>query len=78
MFKKISLLILFLQLFFTNAAFTQNQNSSSEEEAIKQVIMNETKSWEQRDYKGMSNAWLHEEYIALIYSSPNDYTESIG
>ena len=78
MFKKISLLILFLQLVFTNAVFTQNQNSSSEEEAIKQIIMKETKSWEQRDYKGMADVWLHEEYVISMYSNPYSSGEHIG
>jgi len=78
MFKKISLLILFLQLFFTNAAFTQNQNSSSEEEAIKQVIMNETKSWADGNYEGMAETWAHEEYVLKMFPGPESYEEIIG
>ncbi len=57
MLKRISLIVIFLQIFFAGYAFTQNQNSSSEEEAIKSVIMSETNSWVNTNYEGMANAW---------------------
>lgn len=78
MFKKICLVVLFLQLFFNNAAFAQMQNSSSEEEAIKSVIMNQTKSWADRNYEGLSDAWAHEEYILEMYPGPFTYTENLS
>jgi tetratricopeptide (TPR) repeat protein len=77
--KKQYLFIIFsVQFFLINASFPQNQNLLEEEEAIKQVIMNETKSWEKRDYKGMADAWLHEKHVLLVYSSPYSYGEHIG
>lgn len=72
------LLIAIIQLFYLGTTFTKTNNSSSEEEAIKKVIMNETRSWEQRDYGGMSDAWVPENYVLLLYSSPYTYVESYG
>jgi len=65
-------------MFFINAAFTQNQNSSSEEETVKSVIMNETKSWAARNYDGWSNAWLHEKYISRMWSDPYTFVENLS
>ena len=78
MLKKISLVVVLLQVFFTNAAFTQGQNSSSEEEAIKSVIINETKSWADRNYEGMTNAFAHEEYVLRMFPGPYSYYEDIS
>jgi tetratricopeptide (TPR) repeat protein len=73
MLKKIFSIIILLQLFFADVVFTQNQNSS-EEEAIKQVIMNETKNWFNVDYEGWAKNWAHEKYVLNMfagYGSPN-------
>lgn len=78
MLKRISLIVVFLQIFFAGSAFTQNQISSSEEEAIKSTIMSETKSWANKSYEGMANVWAHEKYILRIYPGPNFYYEDMG
>ena len=76
--KRIFLIVVFLQLFTVNSAFTQNQNSSSEEEAIKSVIMSETKSWANKNYEGMVNVWAHEKYVLRMYPGNYFYFEDMG
>jgi tetratricopeptide (TPR) repeat protein len=78
MLKRISLIVISLQLYFAGFSFTQNQNTSSEEEAIKSVIMNETKSWADENYEGMAETWAHEEYVLKMLPGPESYEEIIG
>jgi len=78
MFKKISLFVIFLQLFFTNVVLSQNQNSSSDEETIKSVVMNETKSFAAVNSEGMMDNWAHEKYVFNMFSSPNFYSETLS
>ncbi|MGA9295303.1 MAG: tetratricopeptide repeat protein [Ignavibacteriaceae bacterium] len=54
------------------------QYLSSEEEAIKQVIMNETKGWAYRNYDGMVENWAHENYVIKMSAGPNFYEEVSG
>ncbi len=68
--------ILFLLLFSVFNIFPQN--FSSEEEAIKSTIINETKSWESRDYKGMTDAWVHDEHTLQMSAGSSFYSESLG
>ncbi len=78
MLKRISLIVVFLQIFFAGSAFTQNQISSSEEEAIKSAIMSETKSWANKSYEGMANVWAHEKYVLRMYPGNYSYFEDMG
>ncbi len=78
MLKRISLIVVFLQIFFAGSAFTQNQNSSSEEDAIKSIIMNETESWVNQSYEGMLNDWAHENYILRMYPGIYSYYEDVS
>jgi tetratricopeptide (TPR) repeat protein len=78
MLKKIFSIIILLQLFFTDVIFTQNQNSSSEEAAIKSVVMNETKSFAAVNFEGMKDNWAHEKYVFNMFSSPNFYSETLS
>ena len=78
MLKRISLIVIFLQIFFAGSAFTQNNNSSSEEEAIKSVIKSEEKNWINGNYEGVANAWAHEKYVISISSGVYSYYENMG
>ena len=70
------LFLLLVQLSIT--AFPQNQNSKTVEETIKQVIINETKSWAKRDYEGMKGAWIHNEHTLLTAVGSYFYSEALG
>lgn len=78
MLRKIFPIIILLQLFFTDVVFTQNQNSTSEEEAIKSVVMNETKNWGNKNYKEMIDNWAQEKYVFGTFSGPNYYSEKLS
>ena len=78
MFNKISLIVIFLQLFFSIALRAQNQSSSLEEEAIKSVVMNETKSFAAVNFEGMKDNWAHEKYVFNMFSSPRFYSETLS
>ena len=80
MFKKNNFILL-LMLFLPIAAFTQNQESSSDEEAIKQVIMNETKFWAKRNYEEWEKNWAHEKYVLNMfygYGDSGEYLEILS
>ena len=68
--------ILFLLLFSLIKIFPQN--SFTDEDAIKQVIMNETKGWAFRNYEGMADNWAHEKYVIRMSAGPNFYEEVSG
>ena len=78
MLKRISLIVIFLQIFFAESAFTQNQKSSAEEEAIKSVIMSQTESWVNQSYEGLANVWAHEEYVLRMFPSLYSYNEDMS
>ncbi len=78
MLKRISLIVIFLQIFFAGSAFTQNQNSSAEEEAIKSVIMSQTESWVNQSYEGLANVWAHENYTLRMFPGIYSYYEDVG
>ena len=66
---------------FTSYAFTQSQNTSTEEEAVKEVIMNETKTWAKRNYEEWAKNWAHENYVFKMFSGYGDsiqYGEKLG
>jgi tetratricopeptide (TPR) repeat protein len=65
-------------LLFNNISSAQNKISSSEEEAIKQVIMNETKNFFNVNYEGWAENWAHEEYVLKMLPGPESYKEIIG
>jgi len=78
MLKRTSLIVIFLQIFFAGSTFTQNQNSSSEEEAIKSVIKSQTESWVNQSYEGLANVWAHENYILRMYPGIYSYYEDMS
>jgi tetratricopeptide (TPR) repeat protein len=78
MVKRISYLVLFLQLSFSSISFSQMNSTQADEDAIKTAIMNETKSWAARNYEGMANAWVQEDYVLQMFSTLYYYGENLG
>ena len=78
---KMNLFLLLMLMFLPITAFTQNQESSSDEEAVKQVIRNETKNWYNVNYEGWAENWAHEKYVLSMgvgYGNPNSYSENLS
>ncbi len=73
MFKQITLIALILVV--TVAFAKRIENSSSEEEDIKAVIISETTNWFNRNYEGWADAWAHEKYNLAMYPGPGSYSE---
>jgi len=54
------------------------QAMSNEEVAIKKVIENETRYWQERDFAKYADTWMHESYIYRSYTAPKLNSELRG
>ncbi len=81
MVSKVYFNAMFILLLLCTTLYSQIQKSSSDEEAIKQVIINETNNWFNRDYENWEKNWVHAKYTFSMFSGYGDsalYREKLG